>query len=206
MSEARSFSSPSGNGMQLQEKGPHSLQVLKAITRSRVHKKTSLCIGLLWKSLPSRWRARVIAQQTAAFWSRHEVWWPKWRNHGKPRVCGFVLHLRPHLSLLFSSNDPMTTLFFFFLQHLSEVDQNCLPRQQKNERTGLDNILLLDTWVTANGLQLLRELNTSALVLLKVSVNHILAYWQCMCYILAAHRIIMDHYFREGKYSNVNLI
>lgn len=96
--------------------------------------------------------------------------------------------------------------FFFFLQHLSEVDQNCLPRQQKNERTGLDNILLLDTWVTANGLQLLRELNTSALVLLKVSVNHILAYWQCMCYILAAHRIIMDHYFREGKYSNVNLI
>lgn len=97
----------------------------------------------------------------------------------------------------------MMALFF---QHLSEVDQNCLPLQQKNERTGLDNILLLDTWVTANGLQLLRELNTSALVLLKVSVNHILVYWQHMCYVLAAHRKIMDHYFRQGKYSNVNLI
>lgn len=85
--------------------GPCSLQVLKAIRRSRVHKKTSLCIGLLWKSLPSRRRAWVIAQQTAAFWSRHEVQWPKWRNHGKARVCGFVLHLRLHLSVLFSSND-----------------------------------------------------------------------------------------------------
>lgn len=93
-----------------------------------------------------------------------------------------------------------------FPQHLSEVNQNCLPLQQKNERTGLDNILLLDTWVTANGLQLLRELNTSAMVLLNVSVNHILAYWQHMCNVLAARRIIMDRYSWEGKYSNVNLI
>lgn len=109
-------------------------------------------------------------------------------------ICSFQLQRRPFF------------FHFFFSQHSSEVNQNCLPLQQKNERTGLDNILLLATWVTANGLQLLRELNTSALVLLKTSVNHILAYWQHMCYVLAVHRKIMDHYFREGKYSNVNLI
>ena len=42
-------------------------------------------------------------------------------------------------------------------QHLFEFDQNCLPPQQGNGRSQgeLDNVLLLDTWATANGLHLL---------------------------------------------------
>lgn len=108
--------------------GPCSLQVLKAIRHSRVHKKTSLCIGLLWKSLPSRWRARVIA----AFWSRHEVRWPKWRNHGKARVCGFVLHLRPHLSVLLSSNDGPFFQYFVW----SQAELSAAPAKEWTYWTG----------------------------------------------------------------------